>query len=104
MGSARNAKLWGRRARGFRRVQPCGTARLLLYAPSPIMNAFRNRILDALPATELERLTPHLERVPLVRRMVVYDPVTPIEHVYFVETGLISIGSIMRCRTAIETR
>lgn len=67
------------------------------------MSTFRNRLLTTLPTSELERLTPHLERVPLVRRMVTYDPLTPIEYLYFVETGLISVVSIMRDRTAIET-
>ena len=67
------------------------------------MPRYRNKILSGLPANELERITPHLERVPLVRRMVAYDPLQPISHVYFVETGVISVVSIMRDRTAIET-
>jgi CRP-like cAMP-binding protein len=67
------------------------------------MTDYRNRILNALPPDELERLAPHLERVPLVRRMVAYDPLRPIEHVYFVESGVISVVSILRDRTAIET-
>jgi CRP-like cAMP-binding protein len=67
------------------------------------MSTFRNRLLSALPVSELERLTPHLERVVLVRRMVAYDPLMPIEYLYFVETGLVSIVSIMRDRSAIET-
>jgi CRP-like cAMP-binding protein len=56
-----------------------------------------------LPRPELDRLVPQLEHVPLERRMVAYDPLRPITHVYFVETGVISIVSIMRDRTAIET-
>ena len=67
------------------------------------MPRYRNQILSGLPADELERIAPHLERVPLVRRMVAYDPLGPISHVYFVETGVISVVSIMRDRTAIET-
>jgi CRP-like cAMP-binding protein len=67
------------------------------------MPTYRNQILQALPAEELDRLTPLLEHVPLERRMVAYDPLQPISHVYFVETGVISVVSIMRDRTAIET-
>jgi len=67
------------------------------------MPNFRNKILLALPAIELELIAAHLERVPLPRRMVAYDPLRPISHVYFVESGVISIVSIMRDRTAIET-
>lgn len=67
------------------------------------MPNFRNQILSALPADELEQIAPHLEHVPLKRRMVAYDPLHPISHVYFVESGVISVVSVMRDRTAIET-
>ena len=67
------------------------------------MTAFRNQILATLPDTELERLRPGLEHVQLTTRMIAYDPLTPIPHVYFVESGVISVVSIMRDRTAIET-
>ena len=67
------------------------------------MPHYRNQILAALPAAELELLVPQLERVPLARRMVAYDPLRPISCVYFVESGVISIVSIMRDRSAIET-
>jgi CRP-like cAMP-binding protein len=67
------------------------------------MNAYRNQLLNALPKAELDRLTPYLEPVPLERRMVAYDPLKPITHVYFIESGVISIVSVMRDRSAIET-
>jgi len=67
------------------------------------MPSYRNKILLALPATERELIATHLERVPLPRRIVAYDPLQPISHVYFVESGVISVVSIMRDRTAIET-
>lgn len=67
------------------------------------MASYRNHILRALPAKELDRLTPHFEHVPLEHRMVAYDPLKPITQVYFVETGVISIVSLMRDRSAIET-
>ena len=67
------------------------------------MTSFRNHILTVLPSDELQAVTPHLERVALTRRMVAYDPLQPITHAYFVETGVISVLSLMRDRTAIET-
>lgn len=67
------------------------------------MPEYRNNLLQTLPREELDRLLPHLEHVRLERRMVAYDPLKPIEYVYFVETGVISIVSIMRDRSAIET-
>lgn len=67
------------------------------------MPDFRNRILAALPGSELERITPHLELIALETGMVAYDPERPISHVYFVETGVISIVSLMADGSAIET-
>lgn len=67
------------------------------------MPTYRNKILAALPSDELELISAQLEHVPLARRMVAYDPLRPISHVYFVENGVISVVSIMRDRTAIET-
>ena len=67
------------------------------------MRSFRNHILAALPAEELNAITPHLEHVVLEHRMVAYDPLQPITHAYFVEVGVISVLSVMRDRSAIET-
>lgn len=67
------------------------------------MSHYRNKILSSLPSDELEQIVPHLEHVSLERRMVAYDVLRPISHLYFVETGVISVVSIMRDRTAIET-
>lgn len=67
------------------------------------MTRYRNRLLAALPSSELDRLSPLLEPIRLERRMVAYDPGRPISHVYFVETGVISIVSLMTDGSAIET-
>lgn len=67
------------------------------------MMEFHNQILATLPRAELELLRPGLEHVQLTPRMVAYDPLEPIQYVYFVESGVISVVSIMRDRTAIET-
>lgn len=65
--------------------------------------SYRNHILCVLPANEQAAIIPHLEHIPLRRRMVAYDPLAPITHVYFVESGVISVLSVMRDRRAIET-
>ena len=67
------------------------------------MPDYRNQILATLPHAELDVIRAELEHVQLTPRMVAYDPLTPIPHVYFLESGVISIVSIMRDRTAIET-
>ena len=72
-------------------------------AVAPAMTSFRNHLLSVLPSEELAAITPRLEHVRLERRMVAYDPLHPITHVYFVETGVISVLSVMHDRTAIET-
>ena len=63
----------------------------------------KNRILAALPAEELARIQPHLEFVELPLRRVLIDPNRPIEHVYFVEEGVVSILGVMLDGTAVET-
>jgi CRP-like cAMP-binding protein len=63
----------------------------------------RNRILSALPPDELERILPNLELVELPLRTVLIDPNQPIEHVYFVEEGVVSVLGVMLDGTAVET-
>ena len=67
------------------------------------VEAPRNRLLRALPAVELKRLLPRLERVSLEVREVVLDNDVPIEHVYFVESGVVSIVGILSDGTSVET-
>ena len=56
--------------------------------PQPIST--RNRILAALSATDAKRLHPHLEYVSLPLHQVLIEAHKPIEHVYFLESGLSS--------------
>ena len=63
----------------------------------------RNRILALLPVDEFEGLRPALERVRLETRQVVVDVGAPIEHVYFPETAVVSIVSVMPDGSAVET-
>lgn len=68
-----------------------------------VATAVRNWLLRALPANEYEILSPHLEGVTLDTGRVVADVNTPIEHVYFPETGVISSVSVMADGSAVET-
>lgn len=63
----------------------------------------RNRVLAALPPEELDLLRPHLEPVELRLRQVLMEPNRPLEHVYFVEEGVVSIVGLMGDGSAIET-
>lgn len=53
--------------------------------------AFRNKLLRRLDPAAFEQLGPHLERVELKVRDVIVRPNATITHVYFPETGLMSI-------------
>src|ERR1700691_4726676 len=51
----------------------------------------QNRLLVALPSDDYDRLLPHLEKVSLQLRDVLYEAYGPITHVYFPLTGVISL-------------
>lgn len=50
-----------------------------------------NRILGGLPPEEHERLAPHLEPITLAVGDVLYYPQEPVTHVYFLNSGMVSI-------------
>ena len=63
----------------------------------------RNRILTSLGEQEYAQLQPHLELASLDVREIVYDVGRPIEYVFFVETGVLSIVGVMADGTSVET-
>jgi CRP-like cAMP-binding protein len=54
-----------------------------------------NRLLSALPSAELGRLSPDLHPVSWSMQQTLYEVGAPIEQVYFIEQGLVSIIVIM---------
>jgi hypothetical protein len=54
-------------------------------------NGSRNRLLAMLSDPDRDLLTPALEAVALDLRQVLEAPNEPISHVYFLESGLVSI-------------
>lgn len=72
-------------------VHPAATlppgARLKSDAP------VRNDLLGALPAEELARLRPRLERVALKRRQALQERNVPMSHAFFIEKGAASLLS-----------
>lgn len=61
-----------------------------------------NRILLALPQPVFDHIRPELELVDLVRGQIVYHVDAPINHVYFVDRGLISLVKTMRDGRMVE--
>jgi CRP-like cAMP-binding protein len=53
----------------------------------------RNALLANLPAGELERVRPHLERVPAAARQILQERNFPVSHAYFLERGAASVMS-----------
>jgi CRP-like cAMP-binding protein len=50
-----------------------------------------NELLAALPAADYERLRPHLTLVPLPLGKALYEPGSPLRHVYFPVSGVVAL-------------
>jgi CRP-like cAMP-binding protein len=55
-----------------------------------------NQLLAALSRKDLDRLRPQLETVTLGLKELIYEPNTPIPYIYFPNTGVTSILTIMK--------
>ncbi len=55
----------------------------------------QNHLLDALPASDYERIAPHLELIPMALGEVLYESGTQMRHVYFPTTSIISLLYVM---------
>src|SRR5688572_13846286 len=67
-----------------------------------VMPAAGNLMLAYLPPEEMDRLRPSLQTVDLPQGQVLYDAQMPIDQVYFMDQGMISVVSIMRNGDSIE--
>ena len=54
----------------------------------------RNRLLLALPSADLTRLMPVLERVSCEREQVLIDVDSPLDHVFFPDSGVVSAVAV----------
>lgn len=64
----------------------------------------QNRLLTGLPAGEWTRLDESLELVSLASEDVIFEPDSPIEHVYFPTRGVLSLIAQGRCRRYDRSR
>jgi CRP-like cAMP-binding protein len=67
----------------------------MMALPGQDTRPLRNRLFADLPPEEGAQLRPHLERVALGVKEVIYEPNQPIPYIYFPETGVTSILVIM---------
>lgn len=68
----------------------------------PKQLAMRNRILGALPDEEFGRIAPHLHPVKFEKDEIIYLSDDPIEYVYLIESGLVSLLSTTETGSTIE--
>ena len=63
----------------------------------------QNRLLNGLNKDDLARLRPNLKKVRLTHGEVLHAPRAPIAHVYFPQSGMVSLLSVMTTGEQIET-
>jgi len=86
-----------RRVRGPDRPKPARSVRED-HAPVRV----KNRLLELLPPAILAQLTPHLERIHLHHREVLFRAHEPLRMVYFPETAVISLISNLESGESLE--
>src|SRR5208282_326637 len=70
-----------------------------MSAPS---NWPRNRLLLALPSSNLKRLMPELEQIRCQRGQVLMDADSPLDHVFFPDSGVVSVVAVSVNNKIIE--
>jgi CRP-like cAMP-binding protein len=68
----------------------------------PPQRPITNRLLAAIPASEYQRLVPHLEFVSLSNKQVLYEPQQPINYVHFPHQTIVSLLSMMSDGSTVE--
>src|SRR6187399_1891366 len=68
-------------------------------SPSP----GQNHLLAALPAAELERLSPNLGLVPMRLGEILYEPGGQMQHANFPTTSIVSLHYVMETGASAET-
>src|ERR1700723_90866 len=62
----------------------------------------RNRLLLALPPADLTRLMPGLEQIRCERSQILMDADSPLDHVFFPDTGVVSVVAVYADGSIIE--
>jgi CRP-like cAMP-binding protein len=69
---------------------------------SPPANWPRNRLLLALPESDLKQLQPDLEYIECKREQVLVDADSSLDHIYFPDSGVISVVAVYPDGSIIE--
>lgn len=63
----------------------------------------RNRLLRALPAADFQRLMSDLKTIPVQRSHIFQKPGDRMEHVYFPNSGMVSVTAVLEDGMTVET-
>src|ERR1700730_14609314 len=69
---------------------------------SSLSNWPRNRLLLALPSSDLRKLMPELQQIPCERGQVLMDADSPLDQVYFPDSGVVSAVAVYGDGSIIE--
>jgi CRP-like cAMP-binding protein len=69
---------------------------------SALSNWPRNRLLLALPSSNLKQLMPELERIRCQRDQVLMDADSSLDHVFFPDSGVVSVVAVYADGSIIE--
>src|SRR5580704_892326 len=61
-----------------------------------------NRLLLALPSADLRQLMPELEQIRCEREQILMDADSPLDHVFFPDTGVVSVVAVYADGSIIE--
>ena len=71
--------------------------------PTPAVHSPRqNHLLDALPASDYERVAPHLELIPMKLGDALYESGDQLRYVYFPTTCILSLLYVMEFGASAE--
>jgi CRP-like cAMP-binding protein len=62
-----------------------------------------NRLLAALSPGDLSRVAPHLHNVPLEQGVLLHEQGEPVDHVYFPNSGVVSLNVVMKAGAVVGT-
>jgi CRP-like cAMP-binding protein len=69
---------------------------------APPQNVPKNRLLLALPPRDLRQILPHLEEIPCPRDQVLLDADSPLEGIFFPDSGVVSVVAVYADGSSIE--
>lgn len=73
-----------------------------MLVPQNSHNSVGNKLLSALPEAEYQRLLPNLEPISLSLKQFLYEPYQPIDYVYFLNSGVVSVLTVLENGATIE--